>query len=104
MPSVDNTTQTTAAVTGGTSASENPGKRRTKNLKRSLEESQRDFMLTSTKALSENHDISEFDAVGISVAKRLQRMDPEQAMYAEEIINKVLRKGLLNKLSENTEL
>ncbi|KAJ8967752.1 hypothetical protein NQ314_002633 [Rhamnusium bicolor] len=51
-----------------------------------------------------NTEINEFDAVGISVGKKLQRMDSIQAIYAESLINKVLSKGLLNHLSENIDV
>ncbi|XP_074040986.1 uncharacterized protein [Leptinotarsa decemlineata] len=41
---------------------------------------------------------------GINVAKKLAKMDLIQAIYAESLINNVLRKGLLQKLTEETNL
>ncbi|CAH2003189.1 unnamed protein product [Acanthoscelides obtectus] len=43
--------------------------------------------------------ITEFDA-----AKKLQRMQPTQAIYAESMINQVLTKGLLGTLSQETNI
>ena len=40
----------------------------------------------------------------MNVGKKLAKMDPLQAIYAESIINNVLRKGLLKKLTEDTDL
>lgn len=53
---------------------------------------------------NQSKEISEFDAVGVSITKKLQRMDPIQAIYAEDLINSILKKGLLNKLSEQTNI
>lgn len=38
-----------------------------------------------------NEDLSEFDVVGMNVAKKLAKMDPVQAILAESMINNVLR-------------
>lgn len=38
------------------------------------------------------------------MAKKLAKMDSLQAIYAESIINNVLRRGLLKKLTEDTDL
>lgn len=46
--------------------------------------------------------LTEFDAVGINIAKKLQRMQPTQAIFAESIINQALTKGLLGTLTCNT--
>ncbi|KAJ8722592.1 hypothetical protein PYW07_003772 [Mythimna separata] len=48
--------------------------------------------------------LSEFDITGMNVARKLAKMDPLEAIYAESIINKVLTKGLLNKLKEDIDL
>lgn len=53
---------------------------------------------------SNNLDITEFDAVGVSTAKKLQRMNATQAIFAESLITAVLKRGLLNSLSDNTKL
>ena len=49
-------------------------------------------------------EISEYEASGIKVAKQLERMDPEQAIYADSIITAVLRRGLLKSLKPHTDL
>ncbi|CAK1584502.1 unnamed protein product [Parnassius mnemosyne] len=49
-------------------------------------------------------ELTEFDAVGINIAKKMAKMDPLQAIYAESIINNVLLRGLLKKLTEETNL
>lgn len=38
------------------------------------------------------------------MAKKLTKMDPVQAIYAESLINNILRKGLLKKLTEETDI
>lgn len=48
--------------------------------------------------------VTEFDAVGVNIAKKLQRMHSTQAIFAESIINEVLMRGLLNKLTDSTKL
>ena len=49
-------------------------------------------------------EISEYEASGIKVAKQLERMDPEQAIYADTLITAVLRRGLLKSLKPHTDL
>ncbi|XP_071444195.1 uncharacterized protein [Hetaerina americana] len=44
-------------------------------------------------------EINEYEAIGVSVAAKLQRMDPIQAVYAESLIIQVLCKGLLKSLT-----
>ncbi|XP_072941134.1 uncharacterized protein [Epargyreus clarus] len=46
----------------------------------------------------------EFEALGISIAAKVRRMDDEQKIHAELLIQKVLAKGLLGQLNENIEL
>lgn len=48
--------------------------------------------------------ITEHEAVGINVAKKLAKMNATQAIYAESIINNVLRRGLQQKLNDDTDL
>jgi hypothetical protein len=67
------------------------------------------FMRACTNALESGkanqiNDIEEHEATGISVGKKLQRMDPLQAIYAESLINAVLKRGLLKSLGPNTDL
>ncbi|XP_076665712.1 uncharacterized protein LOC143367612 [Andrena cerasifolii] len=49
-------------------------------------------------------EISEYEATGIKIAKQLQRMDPEQAIYADNIIATALRRGLLKTLKPHTDV
>lgn len=48
--------------------------------------------------------MNEWEAVGVNVFKKLQRMDPHQALYAESLITKVLRLGLLQSLTPETDV
>ena len=49
-------------------------------------------------------EISEYEATGIKVAKQLERMHPEQAIFADSIITAVLRRRLLKTLKPHTAL
>jgi hypothetical protein len=51
------------------------------------------FIKACTAALSskDSNKCSEFEAVGVNVAAKLQKMNPQQ-IYAELLINKVLAK------------
>ncbi|KOB64786.1 Uncharacterized protein OBRU01_23679 [Operophtera brumata] len=66
------------------------------------------WVASNYNSLKSKHDLfpnlSEYDAVGINVAKKLAKMDPNQAIYAESIINNVLRKGLQKRLRDDTDL
>lgn len=48
--------------------------------------------------------MNEWEAVGVNVFKKLQRMEPNQALYAESVITKVLRLGLLHSLTPDTDV
>lgn len=50
------------------------------------------------------NSVSEYEATGINVTRKLEKMNSIQAIYAESLINSVLRNGLLNKLTEDTTL
>lgn len=50
------------------------------------------------------HDVDEFEATGISVTKKLRRMDAFQAICAEFLINSILKRGLLKTLLPSTTL
>lgn len=75
-----------------------------------LRRNKRKFVPICRKEVSEDSlssnvkKLSEFDITGMNVAKKLAKMDPLQAIYAESVINNVLTQGLLNKLSEDTDL
>ncbi|KAK9871807.1 hypothetical protein WA026_014262 [Henosepilachna vigintioctopunctata] len=49
-------------------------------------------------------EITEYEALSITIAKKLEKMKGLQALYAETIIHSVLRRGLLNKLTEFTDI
>lgn len=55
-----------------------------------------DFKQECQKALKQStNQTTEYEAVGINVAKKLDKMDNTQAICAETLINLVLQKGLL---------
>lgn len=87
----------------GVLAPENPTRRIKKH-----DATIKDFMKVCSTALTQpaTHkiDVGEFEATGIAIAKKLQRMDPVQAIYADSIINSVLRRGLLKTLKPHTDL
>jgi len=47
-------------------------------------------------------ETTEYEAVGINVGKKLEKMNSSQAIYAESLINIILSKSLLNQLTPNT--
>lgn len=48
--------------------------------------------------------INEYDAVAISWAEKMKRMNPTQAIYAEMLVNKIMAQGLLNQLTTSTDI
>ncbi|CAH2005916.1 unnamed protein product [Acanthoscelides obtectus] len=72
-----------------------------KSRKRSIRDTQIQLMEACTSALNSQKELTEFDLIGMNVAKKLHRMDATQAIYAESLINAVLLKGLKNELCEN---
>jgi hypothetical protein len=64
------------------------------------------FIKACTEGLSskDSNECSVFEAVGVNIAAKLQKMNPSQQIYAELLINKVLAEGLMNKLSEETDI
>lgn len=71
-----------------------------------MADTQLEFMKVCTAALKTQNvtDVSECEAIGITVTKKLGRMEPIQMVYAESIINTVLRRGLLNTLTDDTNV
>lgn len=47
---------------------------------------------------------TEWEVVGLNVAKKLQRMNGNQQLLAETLINKVLMMGLYNELTRSTDI
>lgn len=54
--------------------------------------------------LGKREEIDEYDAVAISWAKKLKRMDSTQAIYTETLVNKIISQGLLKKLTTFTDV
>lgn len=71
-----------------------------------MADTQLEFMKVCTAALKTQNvtDVSECEAIGITMTKKLGRMDPIQMVYAESVINTVLRRGLLNTLTVDTNV
>ncbi|KAJ8725750.1 hypothetical protein PYW08_003933 [Mythimna loreyi] len=63
---------------------------------------QREVAVDPLRANTET--LSEFDIAGMNIARKLAKMDPLQAIYAESLINNVLTQGLLHKLKEDMDL
>lgn len=61
-------------------------------------------MNACTTALNKDVEITEFDAVGINVAQKLKKMDQKQSIYADMLISRILGRGLLNSLTDQTDL
>lgn len=61
-------------------------------------------MKTCSDALKVKDDVDEYQAVGISVAAKLQKMNDRQKIIAELLVNKILTKGLLNQLTESMDI
>lgn len=63
-----------------------------------------EFMNFCLAMLKEKANINEFEALGINLAKKLERMSSMQAIYAETLIHNVLRMGILNELNANMDV
>lgn len=61
-------------------------------------------MKTCSEALKVDDKVDEFQALGITFAAKLKNMNTQQQIMAELLINKIMAKGLLNKLTENTDI
>ncbi|KAG5875456.1 hypothetical protein JTB14_008734 [Gonioctena quinquepunctata] len=64
--------------------------------------SQMDFIDYCKTQLETTDSWNEFDASAIAWAKKLKRMTPTQAIYADMLINKIINQGLLNQLTNHT--
>lgn len=53
------------------------------------------------KALKED---DEYDGIGLNVACKLRRMNEEQRLFAESLINKIILYGIRQKLQEETHI
>lgn len=73
--------------------------------KKHLADRNADFMKICTTALTKEVEVREYDAIGINVGSKLKKMDENQRIYAELLINKTLRgRGLLKSLTPHTNL
>jgi hypothetical protein len=71
--------------------------------KASALQSNLEFMKVCQHALEKStSETTEYEAVGINVGKKLEKMEKSQAIYAESLINIILSKGLLQQLTLNT--
>lgn len=61
------------------------------------------FRQPVTKILSMD-DSDEFDAICISFAKKLKKMETKQQILAESLMHKVITEGLLNRLTEDVDI
>lgn len=61
-------------------------------------------MKTCSEALKVDDKVDEFQALGITFAAKIKKMNTQQQIKAELLINKIMAKGLLNKLTENTDI
>ncbi|XP_075229669.1 uncharacterized protein LOC142329169 isoform X26 [Lycorma delicatula] len=68
--------------------------------RRKTEEERSTFLNTCTRVFTTDED--EYTAFGITVAAKLRKMDENQKVYAENVINQVLFKGQLKKLCETS--
>ncbi|XP_039287072.1 uncharacterized protein LOC111054809 [Nilaparvata lugens] len=92
--SVSNLSWTDNISSGPSTSSGNPKK--SGNHKK-----RKDAIDAAVKALKED---DEFDGIGLNVACKLRRMDEDQKLYAEMLINKVLMYGVKGKLQEETDV
>lgn len=53
-------------------------------------------MNACTTALNKDVEITEYDAVGINIAQKLERIDQHQRIYADMLISRIVGRGLLN--------
>lgn len=78
-------------------------KRKAKTIDGSIQ----DFLKTCSEAMKVNDNVDEYQvyqALGISFAAKLKRMNDQQQIIAELLVNKILSKGLLNQLTGNMDI
>jgi len=64
------------------------------------------FMKKSSEAPenTKNNEVDEYDALSIFLATKLQNMNPEQQILAQQLIDKVCDKGLQGELHEYNDI
>lgn len=54
-----------------------------------------DFIKTCTSALNNiTETFDEYDGIGVHITAKLKKMNPTQQIYAESLIQKVIKKGI----------
>ncbi|XP_044761193.1 uncharacterized protein LOC123318585 [Coccinella septempunctata] len=93
-----------AQISAGSSTSD-PTKQAVpkKRSRTSTKKNQNDFITYCKRQLEKNDSLDEYDAAAISWAKKLKRMNPMQAIYADMHINRIVNLGLLNQLTNNID-
>lgn len=71
-----------------------------------MDENVSNFMKKCCEALKNTNDnkLDEYEAMGINFAVKLQKMKPEQQIYAELLFQKVCAKGLLGQLHKGVDI
>lgn len=77
-------------------------KKYSKGKAKSIRQQQLELMEMCHLVLDNNNVTTEYEAVGINVAKKLEKMELSQAIYAEMLINNILAKGIFNQLNSST--
>ena len=96
----ENTTQNITFLQVSTT----PNPTSSEHKKRKIGDSQDNLSKTNPTTLNANSQhIPEYDAFGVYISKKLSRMEPKQAVYAEFLISSIIRRGLLTQLTENTD-
>lgn len=63
-----------------------------------------DFINYCKTQLETTESLDEYDATAIAWAKKMKRMNPTQAIYADMLINRIINEGLLNQLTTETRI
>lgn len=90
-----------ASLSWSDSISSGPSTSSGNTKKSGTQKKRKDAIDAAVKALKED---DEFDGIGLNVACKLRRMDEDQKLYAEMLINKVLMHGVKGRLQEETDV
>jgi hypothetical protein len=72
--------------------------------RKKLMETRDEIMRNCTESLTRSCVPDEYEAIGISIAAKLRKMNYTQKLLAEGLINKVLMKGIFDELSRDTDI
>jgi hypothetical protein len=67
-------------------------------------ETKDEIMRNCSEVLTRSDVPDEYEAIGISVAAKLRKMNYTQKLLAEGLINKVLMMGIFDELSRDTHI